>query len=284
MSRRVRRGFTLVEVLVVIGVIAVLISILLPSLNRARETANRIKCASNLRQIGQAILLYGNSNLLSYPRAIFSGGPQVTPDCTSNGGYNTAGQCTDPFVLGAPKLVNNVSESYFLLLKTQDITPEVFTCPSSNAERDNYGGGTGTANLVVNFSNIVKNLSFSFANPFPDNYAFGQAYTLLANGEPTFAVAADMNPGTSGVGDNVITVSTSSSGVGMRFGNSNNHGKDGQNVLYMDGHVEFQNNPFVGVIRDNIYVRSNGLSFGANVNDSPFNGNDSVLLPTDDNQ
>jgi prepilin-type processing-associated H-X9-DG protein len=69
---------------------ALMASILLPSLNRARETANRVKCASNERLIGIAILVYSNENKGKYP-----------PD------------------VGA-------------LLLTQNITPEVFTCPSSD--------------------------------------------------------------------------------------------------------------------------------------------------------
>ncbi len=64
-----RRAFTLVELLVVIGVIALLISILLPSLSKARESANRLKCASNLRQVGMACVMHANDHRGFYPLA-----------------------------------------------------------------------------------------------------------------------------------------------------------------------------------------------------------------------
>ncbi|HYO08816.1 MAG TPA: type II secretion system protein [Tepidisphaeraceae bacterium] len=62
-----RRAFTLVELLVVIGIIAVLVAILLPTLSRAREAANRTACLSNVRSLAQLAVLYSTENKGRFP-------------------------------------------------------------------------------------------------------------------------------------------------------------------------------------------------------------------------
>jgi len=295
-----------VELLVVIGIIAVLVGVLMPALGRARESSNRVKCSANLRSVGQLLSSYSATNKGNYPRTFYD--PRRTPmqffDAVPPLGvpYPPMGATvSDPFSGTTGSVgANNVPAALFLLIRTQGTTtgaapdpskpglnyeavaPETFICPSSEAVPDTFGGGVnaGNSKLHSNFGRLPTNLSYSYANPYPD--ASNKAYRLTNEMVSDFVVAADYNPGKSGIYD-VTSITESSTSTEMRKGNSVNHRGAGQNVLYADGRVSFETTPFCGKNHDNIYTAS-GSPDGKSTTSTTIVGSpswqwDTVLLP-----
>jgi len=321
--RRVRcRGFTITQLLVVIGIIFLLIAFLLPTLMSARQHNRRVQCASNLKQIGLAMLMYSDAEKNGgYPCTYFdesdggSGGLNLTDAGFVDRGttpVNSFSNTNTPSRANLP--ANSIGGSFYLLLKTQDLTPAIFICPQSfgnpgfqtfPVQNSNNFGGWGPASATNAGGETIPDVTYSYCDPFPSQKQkeLWRAYKWDVYPESTseFALVADANPGVqtiNGVTGSPATVEPTDpqdagpGGTGQAFGNSINHQNRGQNVLYGDGHVEFQRTCWCGSYRyrsldgswarDNIFTNGTqetaGGSFGTTA--VPQDLFDSVLLPT----
>jgi prepilin-type N-terminal cleavage/methylation domain-containing protein len=261
-QRRPQNAFTLVELLVVIGIITLLIAILLPAGLSARERARRISCSSNLRQIGQAMKLYAIDNKGQYPRTMMEEGASVIwafhfePDI-------------DPFdkTINVNRLTNDITAAYFLLLRYRYLVPLMFICPSSDQVPEESEGITRRGNFArspVDITNDLriqhgKTLSYSFASPYttPGDVNPGSGmpgWRLSPKSRGDLPVGADRNDGE----DDWAAKKMNAPRDLIRKMNSRNHKSEGQNVLHNDGSVRWAETPFVGINSNHIYHQENG--------------------------
>src|SRR3954468_8302066 len=146
MYARRHRGFTLVELLVVIGIIALLISILMPALSKARDQANSIKCLSHMRQIGQAYLMHATEHRNHVPTAglmfppFFASPAGMNDNAKVKYSYYGEGGIERPLPMPAAlgiylgQAVTANSSTDLKLAMASGPVQELFTCPTQGLE------------------------------------------------------------------------------------------------------------------------------------------------------
>jgi prepilin-type processing-associated H-X9-DG protein/prepilin-type N-terminal cleavage/methylation domain-containing protein len=240
-----RRGFTLVELLVVVGIISILVALLFPAFSRARAHANRIKCAGNLRSVGHALVMY-TQRYGCYPSGLLA---------TDTG--------LDLYGLWPVRLREFTGDDL-----------RVFYCPSQD-ERCEWGkefGGAGRVALPIHVQygyepdeNLLleRGTSWSLRETTWFSYGYnvwgtnakaadpgrerGLGWTILAYSESSLRASREVRAARVKVPSEMVAITDSHANGAWDFSVSPNYqpiwpGKvhsGGANVLFCDGHVQW---------------------------------------------
>jgi prepilin-type N-terminal cleavage/methylation domain-containing protein/prepilin-type processing-associated H-X9-DG protein len=283
---RRRNGFTLVELLVVIAIIGILVALLLPAINAARESGRRTACSNNLRQTGLAFIAYAEANGV-YPPP-YREDPDtgtfihILPFCEFNSIYEQY----------------NLNEPWYSAANARAVQTNIpmLVCPSAPAGRDYISDYAADCEISGDvYDPLVQNKKIEPRSEYlgslapidtgvssPQKVTDGLSHTLMLfedGGRPMTYVGGVLNPGTSSGAqwadkDNYFYTNSMICGDGDQVVNCMNDNEiysfhpNGCNYLYCDGAVRFSRE----TMNIDTLVSLLTRAAGDNVNgtDSPF--------------
>ncbi len=264
------KALTLLETIVIILVIMVLLAIFMPFYGRAPRMRPRVICVTNLKGLGTAQVVYAND----YDDKYALQGGQGTPAWTTG---------TDDFYnpdkdWSKAKGIT-VGASLYLLVREADVSSKSFVCPSSGQKPYDGAGADSDIDITqlwdfghpdVEDTGPGKCVSYSYQMPYGPKGGAGD-YAADGTRSAAFAVMADKNPWY----DPKLLTGTSTARNWLDYigpmgayydkdnlekweiqrANAYPHSREGQNVLFGDGHSAYEKVSDVGVKHDNIYTR-----------------------------
>jgi prepilin-type processing-associated H-X9-DG protein len=257
-----KRGLSLLHVIAVIFAIAFLLAIMMPSLGKVKKIHPRIVCGTNLKGLGTACSVYSDDYDDRFPQLPGSG-----PWSKQLGfAYNLA---EPDFKKGGAQsnVDRTIPASWYLLVREADVSPKNFVCPLDGGITVFDDGIRNNPDIVLFWdfgSEPHKHVSYAMQNPYGAFPATGKrpdSFPLAADMSPWFHLGDFVKPDAGNkdwrLNRILLPPYYSDKSIALKQIQQSNalpHKREGQNVMFADGHSEFVKTPDVGVNHDNIYT------------------------------